>query len=656
MAIVKMYKVLIIGMESQKAEVLEKLLDVGVLDISDLSGVALQEEWNRLVDGDGQEREVEILESDIGKVEYALEYLSLYDKRRKGLFEPKRIVEAGVCEEIARNKEKLLSAVEEINKFDEKFAQLKKEKNRLQNLIDALEPWKASGIPLDLASTKTTGIMFGVIPAVKNIEQVIGDIGKEVQECFIEIVSADRDQAYLQVVFHKSREEELVELLKQKNFNRVVFDLQGTAAENINLLKLKITEIEKKHQELTKEIFKYASMIEDLEALYDCLGILRDKKDVLKRLVKTDKAFMLEGWVPEPSLESFKSKMESVSRGDCIFYVREGKKEEEGYPILLENSRFVKPFELVTEMYSLPKAYEIDPNPLMAPFFAAFFGLMVSDAAYGLLMALGAMLVLYKFKPEGVFRKIASLLFWGGIFTFIWGALFGGWFGDAVEIITSGRFKIKPLWFNPSEDPMRLLIWSFVFGVIHLYVGMGIKGYNLAREGKAKDAILDVGSWYVFLTGLFMLLAGGLIAAIGKYMAIGGVILLVLTQGRHEKNIIKRLFKGVGSLYNTVGFVSDVLSYSRLLALGLATGVISSVVNTMGTMLGFSIPGIILLTVAFVIGHLFNLLINTIGAFVHASRLQYVEFFGKFYEGGGKPYKPFKINTKYINIVDGRKS
>ena len=271
---------------------------------------------------------------------------------------------------------------------------------------------------------------------------------------------------------------------------------------------------------------------------------------------------------------------------------------------------------------------------------------------YGLLLSILSGIVIYKFKPKGTVEKLLKLLCLCGISTVVWGALFGGWFGDVIAQVTSGRIELKPLWFNPVEDPMKLLIWSFAFGVIHLYAAMGIKAYEAIKKGKILDAVFDTGFWYVFLTGLILLLVGGKAGTIGKYMALSGAALLILTQGRTEKNVFKKLTKGVGSLYNAVGFMSDVLSYSRLLALGLATGVIASVINTIGTLFGFNVIGIIVFAVAFIGGHSFNILINALGAFVHASRLQYVEFYGKFFEGGGKPYKPFKINTKYVNIIN----
>ncbi|HHW49560.1 MAG TPA: V-type ATP synthase subunit I, partial [Clostridiaceae bacterium] len=351
--------------------------------------------------------------------------------------------------------------------------------------------------------------------------------------------------------------------------------------------------------------------------------------------------------------ESEKVKNHILKNWDAIVEIREPAKNEQ-YPILLKNNKFVKPFELVTELFSLPNSSEIDPNAFMAPFFFFFFGLMVGDAGYGLLMVIGTSIILRKFKFEGTIGKLIKLLFYCGISTFIWGALLGGWFGDVVSAVTGGAYAIKPIWFNPLEDPMKLLIWSFVFGVIHLFTGMGLNAYKQIREGKIIDAIFDTGFWYIFLIGLMLLLVGGTFASIGKYMAGIGAVLLVITQGRSEKNIFKKFTKGLLSLYNSVGFFSDVLSYSRLLALGLSTGVVASVINTIGTLFGFGPFGIIVFIVAFVIGSLFNMLINVLGAYVHSSRLQYVEFFGKFYEGGGKAFEPFKIKTKYTKLDDRR--
>ena len=440
----------------------------------------------------------------------------------------------------------------------------------------------------------------------------------------------------------------MLNILKNRGFNKVSFsDMTGSIQQNIKKIETDILGIDEKITTLRSNIDSLANNREAIEVMYDYLNIQKDRKEALGYLLKTGSTFVLEGWVPEPDIAPFKKHI-SKWQWDCFVDIAEPKEEE--FPILLKNSRLVKPFELITELYSLPKSKEIDPNPFMAPFFFIFFGMMVSDAGYGLLISIATAVVIYKLKPKGTVEKLLKLLFLGGISTFLWGALFGGWFGDVITQVTTGKIVIKPLWFNPMEDPMKLLLWSFIFGGIQLYTAMGIKAYDAIRKGRIWDAIFDTGFWYIFLTGLVLLLVGGNAGTIGKYMTIAGTILLILTQGRAEKNVFKKLMKGVTSLYNAVGFMSDVLSYSRLLALGLATGVIASVINTIGILFGFNIIGIIIFAITFIGGHIFNIMINALGAFVHASRLQYVEFYGKFYEGGGKPYKPFKINTKYINI------
>ena len=320
---------------------------------------------------------------------------------------------------------------------------------------------------------------------------------------------------------------------------------------------------------------------------------------------------------------------------------------------------FFVPFESITEMYSLPDYKGFDPTSIFALFYAIFFGMMLSDAGYGIVMAVGCFIALKKYDLEGNTYKMIKLFFYCGISTTFWGAMFGGWFGDFVQVfsrtILGKEIAVNPIWFNPIEDPMTLLIFSLGLGVIHIFIGMGIKAYMQIKDGHLFDAICDEGFWYLTILGLIGWLAGSSFGAavvtIGKWMAIVGVAGLLLTGGRDKKGFGK-VIGGLGSVYNITSYLSDILSYARLLALGLATGVIAQVVNTMGAMGGGGVKGCIILLIAFVLGHTLNLAINALGAFIHASRLQYIEFFGKFYEDGGEPFDPFRKKTKYIKIAD----
>ena len=264
-----------------------------------------------------------------------------------------------------------------------------------------------------------------------------------------------------------------------------------------------------------------------------------------------------------------------------------------------------------------------------------------------------------------------QLFFWCGISTLFWGIMFGGYFGDVINVISRTFFGhevgIPAVWFVPLDEPMKLLIYSMLFGVIHLFTGLGIKGYMCLRDKKYMDFFCDVVLWYMLLIGLLiMLIPSDIFAsiaqttivfpaavnALAKWMAIIGAVGIVLMSGRANKNFGIRLALGAYDLYNVSGWLSDVLSYSRLLALGLATGVIASVVNQMGSMGGKSVFGVIVFIIAFIVGHTFNIAINLLGAYVHTNRLQFVEFFGKFYEGGGRAFNPFKENTKYADIKE----
>ena len=311
-------------------------------------------------------------------------------------------------------------------------------------------------------------------------------------------------------------------------------------------------------------------------------------------------------------------------------------------PVVLKNPGFVEPFEMITDLYSPPGKNDFDPNILVSVFYFIFFGMMISDAGYGIVLTLLGLWALKTLKPKGILKKLMGLITLGGISTVFWGAMFGGWFGDL--------FNARPLWMNPLDDPMSLLIVSFVLGIIQIFVGLGAAAYKNIKSGNVLDAVYDQGLWAVLLIGLIMFVYPPL-GGVAKVLSIVGAIGLVLTQGRSKPNILGKLSSGILSLYDVTGYLSDVLSYSRILALGLATGVIAMVINTMAKMLGFNIIGYVLMAVALVIGHVFNIAINALGAYVHSSRLQYVEFFGKFYEGGGRTFSPFMVKTKYTNLM-----
>ena len=342
---------------------------------------------------------------------------------------------------------------------------------------------------------------------------------------------------------------------------------------------------------------------------------------------------------------------------------------------MLKNNKFSEPVESVLATYSYPDRREADPTAIMAIFYYIFFGMMFSDAGYGLVMALACGIMLLRFKNmEPGLKKSVKMFFWCGVSTTIWGLLFGSFFGDAVSVISNTFFGVAPpdipglvtpIWFNPVNDPMRMLMFSFLLGIIHLFTGLAICAYNNIRHKDYMAVLYDVISWYLLVGGAILALLSldmmGNIAGftlppvfltVGGIMAGVGAVIILFFSGRESRNPVKRLLKGMYGLYGATGYLSDILSYSRLLALGLATGVIAQVFNQIGSMMGNSVIGIIVFCLIFFIGHLLNIGINALGAYVHTNRLQFVEFFGKFYKGGGREFKPFKINTKHYTVKE----
>jgi len=655
-SIVKMNKISIIGLNAHKPSVIKEIMDLGVVEISSQELKLTDPEWISIVKKDGNENEVLNYDAKISKINDVLVSLESHDKSKKPLFSTRSTITLSEFENRVLNKvgtEEVVSKLLELNKT---YNDLSSEENKIEASIMSLKPWVKYELPLELNETKYTSIFIGVFPNIIDIEKLKSDLKDKTDKCYINLIESDKDQYYFSIICLITEKDIVYEALKQFGFNIVNFkELTETAAENIVQYEKKIKEISDKKAAIEKSISDYVPYKEEIQIYYDYLVIERDKNKILSSILKTDTTFYIQGWTPEVSND----KVELIlKKYECWYEISEPEDGEQ-YPVLLDNKSFSQPFEAITELYSLPSSSNIDPTALMAPFYAIFFGLMLADVGYGLIMAVLCFLLLKKFSIEGTMQKMMKLFFYCGLSTAFWGVMFGSWFGDAIpaaaKLIFNSDFTISPVWINPMEQPMTLLVFSFIFGVIHLFTGMAIQAYMLIRDGDTKAAVFDIGFWYGFIIGIALWLFGNTIipgsAEIGKWMTIVFAIGLILTQGRSKDNIAGKLISGVLSLYNITSYLSDILSYSRLLALGLATGVVSSVVSILGSMGGRNIFGVLLFIVVLLIGHVFNFAINALGAFVHAARLQYVEFFGKFYEGGGESFNPLAKKTKYNKII-----
>lgn len=601
--------------------------------------------------------EVSRLDAKIASMESTMDSLEKYDKRKKALFKTRKEITADEFQHKVDASEKDVDEIiASTSSAIKRITDCKSEINKLELTVKGLEPWRSLDVPLNKSETKNSYIFMGMVPVKTNISSLLNNVLERASSSVIQQIGSDKNEIYLFLICLKEEKTSALEALREFGFALVSLeDNKGTAAEAIDTYQNKIESLKKQISSDEKVLEKNALRIQDIECVYDDILIRRDRSKAVSDMINTKKVFCMDGWLPTHKSDEISKLFDKYG---CYYEISEPIKSDET-PILLKNNKFASPFEAVTEMYSLPLATEVDPTPLLAPFYFLFFGMMLSDAAYGIILALGCFIVMKKFKLEGVMKKMISLFFLCGISTFFWGVMFGGWFGDFIPVFTKTFFGreivVNPAWFDPLEEPMKLLIFSLILGAIHLFVGMGVQGYMLIKNGKPWDALFDIGLWYLLLIGLVLFGIGGTltpaVVLIGKWMSIVGAVGIVVTGGRNKKGFGK-ITGGIGSLYGVTGYLSDVLSYSRLLGLGLATGVVAKVVNILGSLAGNGIVGFIVFLLIFLIGTVFNIAINALGAYVHSCRLQYVEFLGKFYTGGGKPFEPFIGNTKFVKIIN----
>ena len=656
MAVVEMRKLTVIGLNSTRVPFISELMHLGVVEINSQAGVVDDEEWMPDIFRTSNSADVSRLESQISRVSTALEAISKYDTAKKPLFHTREVLERkGFIEHVDQSRTETERNVDTAFDAYKGIADGKSEINRLRALITGLKPWETLDIPLEMTETEYAAVFLGVASAKTDTAKLTASVHEAASGAIVQEVSKDKQQKYYSVICLKEEKDKVLEALRPYNFAVVNLADQGTATEATHRYEKTIEQIEKDIEMHEKVLAELSPARKELEYLYDSLVMHRDRVKIVGDMLSTETVFYFDGWMPKKAQDE----VEALLKKYEFYYDIQEPAEEDEPPVLLSNNGLVTPFEAVTGMYSLPGKGDVDPTAILAPFYFIFFGLMLSDAAYGLILTILCAIVLKKYKLEGTTHRMMKMFMLCGISTFMWGALFGGWFGNfftvAADMFLGKEFVIKPLWFDPLSEPMRLLIVSLILGAVHLFVGMGVQAYMLIRDGHPMDALFDIGLWYALLIGIVMFAFGGMVApamvGVGKILAIVGAVGILVTGGRKKKGIFGKLTGGLGSLYGITSYLSDVLSYSRLLALGLATGVVAQVFNTLGSLAGDGFLGCALLIVVWIFGTIFNLAINALGAFVHSCRLQYVEFFGKFYTGGGRPFAPFERKTKYIKIL-----
>ena len=668
MAVLQMQRMSICALKKDRKAILEKLQSMGVMEINHV--LEEDEHFRRMDTGNARMS----FDKAAASADQALDILQQYAPVKQSMLSSlagKDLVDQKKYQSIIEDKDELLKKAKRIQALDKEKAEQHANILKIENSIESLMPWLKLDVPMNFPGTEHIVMIPGTMPGMLTLENVYAMLAAQAPELEADfhIISAEQDTTYLTVFCLRNDAQQLEEALRSIGFakpSQMIGEIPAKAKEE---MEAEISEIKGRIAEIEKEVSDLAANREGLKLLADYFRVRADKYEVLGQLPQSERTFLISGYVPAKAVPKVQKAL--ADKYDCVVDVEELKEDEEA-PVLLKNNKFSSSAEGILEAFGLPGKGEMDPTAIMSFFYVFLFGLMLSDAAYGAIVAIACGVLILKFPRMGKGMKTSiQLFFWCGLSTLFWGVMFGGYFGDVINVVSRTFFGhevgIPAVWFVPLDEPMRLLIYSMLFGVIHLFVGLGIKGYMCIRDKRYMDFFCDVVLWFMLLIGLLiMLVPSELFASIaqmsitfppvavtlGKVLAIAGAVGILLMSGRAKKNIGLRLALGAYDLYNVSGWLSDVLSYSRLLALGLATGVIASVVNQMGSMAGKSVFGVIVFIFAFIVGHTFNIAINLLGAYVHTNRLQFVEFFGKFYEGGGRAFNPFKENTKYADIKE----
>ncbi|MCI1965368.1 MAG: V-type ATP synthase subunit I [Oscillospiraceae bacterium] len=672
---IQMKRVVICALKKNRKQLLEDLQRRGVVEISD---TGLEDDiFHKSNLSDFRA----IFTKNVADARRALEILNSavpQDQSMLSALEGKKALTVREYEEFAKRHDDTLRAADRLEELEKEMAENRAEIVRTDLEREALSPWLGLDIPLDFKGTHKTAALIGTLPGSLTQEELAEKIAQAAPQAgpfSAEIVSTEQDQTCLFLFCEKKDREAYAAALNFLGFARPAVQADKPPAQQAEVLKAAAEKCRQTIEQDQSEIKSYAKYRDDLELLEDYDAMRSDKYKMIGHLSQSKRTFLLAGYVPAKKAAGLEAAL--TGKFDLAIEFSDPK-EKDDVPVLLKNNAFATPTEDVLESFSLPARGEIDPTALMAPFYYFLYGMMLGDAAYGIIIALVTFILMKKYprmKPS--MHRMMNMFFYCGLSTAFWGVMFGSYFGDVVDVVGKTFFNVNvtipALWFTPINQPMRLLVFCLLVGIIHLFAGLGAGLYQAIHNRRYKDALYDIVLWYMLVGGLIVLLLSTsmmrdmfsltfvispVAAKAATIVACVGAVGIILTGGRDSRNPVKRIMKGLYSLYNVTGYLSDVLSYSRLLALGLATGVIASVVNKMGSMAGGGVVGAIAFILIFIVGHTLNIAINMLGAYVHTNRLQYVEFFGKFYSGGGRKFHPFSASahTKYYQFKEENES
>ena len=629
----------LLGMESEREALLKTMQDLECVEISHIDG---SEEALKTGLAKPDDRALLNAQEESRAYRAALAALDRFAPEKKGLFRKRQgVSRASFFDE--ENERQARAAAEAINADMRRLGEIESERTKNEALRASLAPWLAVDAPLD-STDGVLSLLFGTVGAT-----VTDDALRALSDSLSGLLtwqqaSSDKTLRYLLIACHKSVKEQALSALRELGFSTVSFrGLCGTAEENDKKLEAALAALESERREIERRVERFGGNRETLLEASDRAAILLRREEAKSRLIETDKVFLLEGWLPADRCTALEKALEPFT---CAVETREPAEDEyPQVPVQLRNNKLTRPLNMVTEMYSLPAYGTLDPNPLMAPFFILFYGIMMADMGYGLLMMIASVIIGKKYRPKGTSGELFSLLGLCGLSTFIVGAMTGGFFGDfltqLVAIVSPGTVFALPKLFDPLDDLTMILIGSMALGLVQIITGMAISLIEKCKRKKFLDAFFEEITWWIVFLGIALAVLKKGTAVL--YLGCALVLLGPIVQGKGWGKLT-----GIfGSIYNHVtGYFGDILSYTRLMALMLAGSVIAQVFNMLAAMPG----NVIAFLIISMLGNAMNFGLNLLGCYVHDLRLQCLEFFNKFYVDGGKPFRPMTLDTEYVDL------
>ena len=678
MAILNMKRIEILGLQKDRKKIIEFVQRQGCVQLDEM-----QEEGQHFTNLPTQQT-VTQLERYESTVDSALEVLNRYTSGKGGLldsFAPREEMSTTEYLEKSKNVDATLGKCKQLNALYKKIQDSKVEIVRAETAIDQVRPWETLDIPSSFKGTADTQAFIGTIAEPLDREGVLTKIVEADPEAQgeVEIVSADKNQTCLVAICHKDNAKTFEQALRTAGFVAVSDATKHPPKVRIERLTKQIEQLGADIAEAEAAIKTYDDSRDDIAFLKDYLTLRTDKYKVLDKVSVDDSVFVISGYIPETKAEGLKNKLES--KFDTAVNLSDVDNESDEVPVAVHNNKLGMTMESITNMYAFPSHKDIDPSFIMTTFYYLLFGLMLGDAGYGLVMTFLCLFVKFKYKLEPRKRATVNYGLGCGLSTTFWGAMQNSWFGDLPKWIANGLKSNEPTdfisthhlyWFDPLQNTTRFLLLCFFIGILHLILANCINLYKMSKQGMAFEGFFEVVPILLILVGIIPVInsyiGGGALAEIPSTQPIDNminaaapVLYILLIIGAigvvvgpaivriKQKSSVGKVLGGLGGglygLYNAAsGYLGDILSYARLLALGLCTGVIASVINQLAATPGGG--NWFLFIIIFIIGHTINLGINLIGAYVHTNRLQYVEFFSKFYEGGGKPFTPLSAQSQ----------